>query len=86
MAITCTIDARLQALAEELMEGKVGSVVAIEPETGEILVMANSPTYDPDELVGRDRGNNYMKLLNDPRRPLYNRAVMSFYPPVRRSK
>ncbi len=81
VAITCTIDARLQALAEELMEGKVGSVVAIEPETGEILVMANSPTYDPDELVGRDRGNNYMKLLNDPRRPLYNRAVMSFYPP-----
>lgn len=81
VAITCTIDARLQALAEELMEGKVGSVVAIEPETGEILVMASSPTYDPDELVGRERGNNYMKLLNDPRRPLYNRAVMSPYPP-----
>ena len=81
VAITCTIDARLQALAEELMQGKVGSVVAIEPETGEILVMASSPTYDPDELVGRERGNNYMKLLNDPRRPLYNRAVMSPYPP-----
>lgn len=61
VAITCTIDARLQALAEELMEGKVGSVVAIEPETGEILVMASSPTYDPDELVGRERGNNYME-------------------------
>lgn len=81
VAITCTIDGRLQALAEELMRDKVGSVVAIEPETGEILVMVSSPTYDPDELVGRGRGNNYMKLLNDPRRPLFNRAVMSAYPP-----
>lgn len=80
-AITCTIDAELQALAEYLLEGKVGSVVAIEPSTGEILVMASSPTFDPDELVGRERGNNYMKLLEDPRRPLYNRAVMSRYPP-----
>lgn len=81
VAITCTIDLRLQALAEELMAGKVGSVVAIEPETGEILVMASSPTYDPDELVGRERGNNYMKLLYDRRRPLFNRAVMASYPP-----
>ena len=81
IAITCTIDGRLQALAEELLEGKVGSVVAIEPETGEILVMASSPTYDPDELVGRQRGNNYMKLLRDSRRPLFNRAVMASYPP-----
>lgn len=81
VAITCTIDGRLQALAEELLEGKVGSVVAIEPETGEILVMASSPTYDPDELVGRQRGNNYMKLLRDSRRPLFNRAVMASYPP-----
>lgn len=43
--------------------------------------MASSPTYDPDELVGRERGNNYMKLLNDRRRPLFNRAVMASYPP-----
>lgn len=79
--ITCTIDGKLQALAEELLAGKVGSVVAIEPATGEILVMASSPSYDPDELVGRERGNNYMKLLRNPRRPLYNRAVSSPYPP-----
>ncbi len=79
--ITCSIDARLQALAEELLKGKVGSVVAIEPSTGEILVMASSPTYDPDELVGRESGNNYMKLLGNARRPLFNRAVMSRYPP-----
>ena len=80
-AITCTIDAGLQQLAEELMAGKVGSVVAIEPATGEILVMASSPSYDPDKLVGRDLGNNYMELLRNPRHPLFNRAVMSRYPP-----
>ena len=80
-SITCTIDAELQKFGEELLEGKVGSIVAIEPSTGEILMMVNSPTYDPDELVGRQRGNNYMKLLNNKRRPLFNRAVMAKYPP-----
>lgn len=80
-SIVTTIDGELQQFAEELLEGKVGSVVAIEPSTGEILVMASSPSYDPDLLVGRDRGNNYMDLLNDKRRPLFNRAVMAFYPP-----
>ena len=80
-AITCTIDARLQEYAEQLMAGKVGSVVAIEPATGEILVMASSPSYDPDKLVGRDLGNNYMELLRNGRHPLFNRAVMSRYPP-----
>lgn len=80
-AITTTIDAELQAFVEYLLEGKVGSVTAIEPSTGEILVMASSPTYDPDKLVGRERGNNYMELLGDPRHPLFNRAVMSRYPP-----
>lgn len=80
-AITTSLDARLQELGEELMEGKVGSIIAIEPSTGEILVMVSSPGYDPDELVGRDRGNNYMKLLGNPRRPLFNRGVMSRYPP-----
>lgn len=80
-ALTSSLDARLQAFTEELLEGKVGSVVAIEPSTGEILVMASSPSYDPDELVGRESGNNYMKLLNHPRRPLYNRSVQTRYPP-----
>lgn len=80
-AITTTIDGPLQQFAEELMRGKVGSIIAIEPSTGEILVMVSSPTYDPDELMGRDRGNNYVKMLNNPRQPLFNRAVMSSYPP-----
>lgn len=80
-SIVCTIDARLQLFAEELMAGKVGAAVAIEPSTGEILMMVSSPTYDPDELVGRERGNNYMKMLNNKRRPLFNRAVRAKYPP-----
>jgi penicillin-binding protein 2 len=80
-AITASIDAKLQSLGEELMAGKVGSIVAIEPSTGEILVMVSSPSYDPDELVGRESGNNYMKLLGNPRRPIFNRSVMSRYPP-----
>ena len=79
--ITSTIDVRLQAFAEELMAGKIGAVVAIEPATGEILVMASSPTFDPDDMVGSDRGNNYMRMLNDPKKPMFNRAVQAKYPP-----
>lgn len=79
--ITSTIDARLQAFAEELMQGKIGAVVAIEPSSGEILVMASSPSFDPNDMVGRQRGNNYMKMLRNPRKPMFNRAVMSRYPP-----
>ncbi len=79
--IISTIDARLQLLGEELMQGKVGAAVAIEPSTGEILMMVSSPSYDPDELVGRERGNNYMKMLYNKRQPLFNRAVKAKYPP-----
>ena len=79
--LVSTIDARLQLLGEELMRGKVGAAVAIEPSTGEILMMVSSPTYDPDELVGRERGNNYMKMLYNKRKPLFNRAVKAKYPP-----
>ena len=76
-----TIDARLQAFTEELMRGKVGAAVAIEPSTGEILMMVSSPTFDPDEMVGRHRGNNYMKMLDTKRQPMFNRAVKAKYPP-----
>ena len=81
LAVTSTIDAGLQQFTEELLEGKVGAVIAIEPSTGEILVMANSPTFDPDRMVGPERGKNYSELANDPRKPMLNRAVMSAYPP-----
>lgn len=80
-AITCTIDAELQAFAEELLAGKVGSVVAIEPSTGEILLSCSSPSYDPDEMVGREVNRNFSRLNSDPRKPFFNRAVMSVYPP-----
>lgn len=79
--IISTIDSRLQLFAEKLMKGKVGSIVAIEPSTGEILTMVSSPTYDPNQLVGRQRGNNYMNMLYNSRQPLFNRAVSSPYPP-----
>ncbi len=80
-SIVLSIDGELQALAEELLHGKIGSIVAIEPSSGEVLVMASSPSYDPDLLVGPERGNNYMKILGDKRKPLFNRAVMAYYPP-----
>lgn len=80
-ALTCTIDSELQAFTESLFAGKVGSLVAIEPSTGEILAMYSSPSYDPDQMVGREVNRNFDRLNGDPRKPFFNRAVMSVYPP-----
>lgn len=78
----CTIDMKLQAYGERLMQGKKGSIVAIEPSTGEILCIVSSPSYDPNLLVGKNRGNNYVKLIRDSIKvPLFNRALMASYPP-----
>jgi penicillin-binding protein 2 len=79
--ITTTIDAELQAYGEKLFIGKRGSLVAIEPATGEILALVTSPTYDPGLLVGENRTKNYRKLLLDPQKPLFNRAIKAMYPP-----
>lgn len=79
--LTLTLDIKLQMLAEKLLTGKVGSVVAIEPSTGEILAMASSPTYNPSLLVGRERSKNYMQLVHDPTKPLMNRATQAQYSP-----
>ncbi len=76
-----SLDLRIQKLAEQLMQNKKGSVVAIEPSTGEILCFVSSPTYDPNLLVGRERGNNYIKLLKDSEKPLFIRPIMAQYPP-----
>jgi len=76
-----TLDMKLQVLAEELMVGKVGSVVAIEPKTGEILVMVSNPSFNPAILVGRQRSKNYLSLLRDPTKPLMNRATQAQYSP-----
>jgi penicillin-binding protein 2 len=79
--LTTTIDAELQAYAELLLQNKKGSVVAIEPATGEILILATTPSYDPNLLVGRERAGNYKKLVQDTLKPLFNRALMASYPP-----
>jgi penicillin-binding protein 2 len=77
-----SIDKDLQEYGELLMQGKRGSIVAIEPATGEILCLVTSPSYDPSLLVGSDRGNNYMKLHHDSiNKPLFNRALNAMYPP-----
>jgi penicillin-binding protein 2 len=79
--IELSIDHLLQQLGEQLLNNKIGSIVAIEPSTGEILALVASPTYDPNLFVGRERGNNYMKLLRDPSKPLFNRPLAAPYPP-----
>lgn len=79
--INLTIDSELQRYGELLMSNKVGSIVAIEPESGEILALVSAPNYDPQLLVGRERGKNYDSLLNAPAKPLINRAISSSYPP-----
>ena len=76
-----SIDIQLQMLGERLLEGKIGSVVAIEPETGEILCLVSSPSFDPRLMVGRQRGKNHLKLSRDNWKPLLNRAIMGTYPP-----
>lgn len=79
--ITLSIDINLQLLGERLMENKIGSIVAIEPSTGEILCMVSSPSYNPNLLTGRQRGANHIMLSKDKRKPLINRAIMGTYPP-----
>jgi penicillin-binding protein 2 len=76
-----TLDAKLQAYGEELLQNKTGSLVAIEPKTGEILALISSPSYDPNLMVGRVRSGNYGRLLKDPLKPLFNRAMQAYYPP-----
>ncbi|NDV66800.1 penicillin-binding protein 2 [Bacteroides sp. 224] len=79
--LTLGLDIELQMLAEKLMENKVGAVVAIEPETGEILCILSAPAYNPSIMVGRQRGESQRELLKEPTTPLYNRSIMSSYPP-----
>ena len=79
--LTLSIDADLQALGERLMTGKLGSIVAIEPSTGEVLCMVSSPTYDPRMMIGRQRSRSHLLLSRDPHKPLLNRAIMGQYPP-----
>lgn len=79
--LTLSLDIELQMLGERLLEGKIGSIVAIEPSTGEVLCLVSSPTYDPSLMIGRDRGKNHLAMSKDPWKPLLNRAIMGAYPP-----
>jgi len=79
--ITSTIDLELQRYGELLMNGKTGSVVAIEPKTGEILAMISAPFYNPNQLTGAAFGKTFQKLNVDASKPLFNRPIMATYPP-----
>jgi penicillin-binding protein 2 len=79
--LTLSIDLNLQALGERLMQHKIGSIVAIEPSTGEILCMVSSPTYDARIMTGKNRGKMHTQLLRNVWKPLLNRSIMGQYPP-----
>lgn len=79
--IITTIDIDLQEYGELLLSNKSGSIVAIEPSTGEVLALVSSPSYNPSLLVGRIRSGNFSRLQADTRNPLFNRALMASYPP-----
>ena len=79
--LTLSLDIDLQMLGERLLKNKIGSIVAIEPETGEILCLVSSPNYDPHLMIGRQRGKNHLMLQRDKMKPLLNRALMGVYPP-----
>ncbi|MDR6785588.1 penicillin-binding protein 2 [Pedobacter africanus] len=76
-----SLDLKLQKLGEQLMQNKVGSIVAIEPASGEILAFVSSPGYDPNLMVGRSQGNNYMALLSNPNRAFNIRPIQGYYSP-----
>lgn len=76
-----TLDIDLQKYAENLMQNKKGSIVAIEPSTGEVLTLVSSPAYDPSLLVGRKYGENYGKIAQNKNKLFYNRAIQARYPP-----
>lgn len=79
--IRLSLDVDLELFGKKLLKNKIGSIVAIDPKTGGILAIVSSPDYPPDMLSGANQGNNYMKLLRNPEKPLFNRAIQGTYPP-----
>ena len=80
--INLTIDSNLQVYGDSLMINKFGSIIAIEPQSGEILSLINAPNFDPNLLIGRERSKNYLKLKNDTiGKPLFDRGLQGMYPP-----
>ena len=80
--IDITLDIDLQEYSEQLMQNKIGAIVAIEPSSGEILTLVSSPNYNPKQMTGRERSKNYSLLYNDVNKPLFNRALNGTYPPA----
>ena len=76
-----SIDIKLQKYAEQLIQNKKGSIVAIEPSTGEILSLVSSPYYDPNLLIGRSRSPNFNRMYKDENKPLFDRSLLAEYPP-----
>ena len=79
--LVLTIDVALQKYAERLMEGKTGSLVAIDPSSGEILALVSAPSYDPSLLSGREFSQNFATIQRDSLKPLFNRPLQAMYPP-----
>lgn len=80
--IVLTIDRRIQYLAERALGDRIGSAIVLKPATGEVLAMVSYPYFDPNIFSGENSGEEYMRLLNDPRNPLLNRVVNASYPPA----
>ncbi len=80
--LVLTIDAAIQKTAEKALGNRMGSIIVLKPDTGEILAMVSYPWYDPSIFISSNSGEEYLKLLNDPNKPLLNRAVQSSYPPA----
>ncbi|MBB6500471.1 penicillin-binding protein 2 [Pedobacter cryoconitis] len=79
--LVSSLDINIQKLGEQLLKNKVGSIVAIEPSTGEVLAFVSSPSYDPNLMVGRQQGNNYMDIFRSPNRPFNVRPLSGYYSP-----
>lgn len=80
--LVTTIDLDLQQYGEQLMQHKIGAIVALEPSSGEVLAMVSAPNYDPNLLsIGRGKGNPYSRLSMDEHQPLFDRSIMGKYPP-----
>ena len=80
-SMTLTIDLELQEFGEKIMKNYIGSIVAIEPNSGEILCLVTSPSYDPSDFIGKKRNEIYPKLRDNPNKPLFDRSILSTYAP-----
>ena len=81
LSVTSTIDRELQLYAEKLMKGKAGSIVALEPSTGEVLAIVSAPSYDPSLLTGKKFSESFKEISQDTLKPLFNRPLMAAYRP-----